>query len=440
MATKAELATSLVKMMVATGVEITDEGAHAKRLERQMTKDRLSDEVAVLERKLAQVPTSSSPVPEASGPGTSEPVETPDPPGSPTADAHDDPAPAVVDEPTHDPVAPGVELAVVTTSTLPEPSRWQQLVQMGETLCRANLVPGAMRGKPADVTLVLLAAHDLGIPSYQALAKLHVIDGKLTMSAELMVGLVLGAGHRLWPDPKNDRLSATAHAQRKGDPHIVSILYTIDDAMAAGLVTMKEGAPYARSSSGKKLPWEQYTADMLWARAVSRAARRVFPDVLAGVTYTPEELGDTSEWDEDEGDVETAATAPNVDARIIARRDEIRGEIDGLDDDEKEKLADYWKQAHIPPLGRIVDGTHLAIAEGLMQRLRNERTPVDPDKEIADAEVVDESTAVNPEAPPCDDDPAEQPVVCGLESCGGVLGATRVEIEGKFYHRGHEPF
>lgn len=439
MATKLELATSLAGMMKASGVEIEDVDAHAKRLVGRMSKENLTDELGALERRLAyQATRQAMTEPSPNGPGTAEPVE---PAETPEPVVPDNPAPAVVNEPTDDPGAPGVALAVVSTSTLPEPSRWQQLVQMGETLCRANLVPGAMRGRPADVTLVLLAAHDLGIPSYQALAKLHVIEGRLTMSAELMVGLVLGAGHRLWPDPKNDRFSATAHAQRKGDPHIVSILYTIDDAIAAGLVTLKDGAPFARSQSGKKLPWEQYTADMLWARAVSRAARRVFPDVLAGVTYTPEELGDASEWDEEEGDVETAAAAPNVDARIVTRRDEIRVEIDGLDDDEKAKLAEYWKQAHIPPLGRITDGTHLAIAEGLMQRLRNERTPVDdPDSEIADAEVVETPEPVDPEAPPCDDDPAEQPVVCALDSCGGVLGATRVEVDGKFYHRGHEPF
>jgi hypothetical protein len=67
----------------------------------------------------------------------------------------------------------------------------------------------------------------------------------------------------------------------------MTITYRLDDAQRAGLVTIDDdGRPRARSRNGKPLPWETFTADLLWARAVSRLARRQFPDVTATPSRT----------------------------------------------------------------------------------------------------------------------------------------------------------
>ena len=69
---------------------------------------------------------------------------------------------------------------------------------------------------------------------------------------------------------------ATFVTQRKGDPDPIELTYTILEAREAGLI--KDG-------SG----WKKSPADMLVARASSKLARLVYPDILHGI-YAPEEL------------------------------------------------------------------------------------------------------------------------------------------------------
>lgn len=176
---------------------------------------------------------------------------------------------------------------------LPAASRWEQIMAMSHVLASSELVQRPLRGKPNDVALVLLASHDLGISATQGLQKLFVLDGKVSMSAELMVALVLSAGHELWPE-ESSRERVTVCGRRKGSTNVSRVTWTVDDAVAAGLCTIdaETGRPRSRDSQGRPKPWERFTQSMLWARAVSQLCRMQFADVLAGVSYTPDELGE----------------------------------------------------------------------------------------------------------------------------------------------------
>ena len=51
--------------------------------------------------------------------------------------------------------------------------------------------------------------------------------------------------------------------------------------MQAGLITLSDNQKVvARSARGNPMPWELHTAEMLWARAVTRLVRRLAPDAL----------------------------------------------------------------------------------------------------------------------------------------------------------------
>jgi len=161
---------------------------------------------------------------------------------------------------------------------LPSASEWEAIQSMAEVLSRSGLVPAALRRKPDDIMLILLTGRDLRLQPTVALNKIHVIDGKPTCSAELMAALVnRQPGMRLWPDAGNSAERATARATRNGQE--VEFTFTIQDAQRAGL-------------AGKGT-WAKFPQFMLWARAVSGLVRMAFPDVLVGVTYTPEEMGAT---------------------------------------------------------------------------------------------------------------------------------------------------
>jgi 5'-3' exonuclease len=131
-------------------------------------------------------------------------------------------------------------------------------------------------GTPQAVLMALLAGRELGLTAMASLRALHIIEGKPTMSADLMRALVIKSGAvKFFRCTERTDTYSTWQTQRGDDPP-VTITYTIEDAQAAGVV--KPGSA-----------WTKYPADMLTARASSKLARLVYPDVLHGI-YTPEEL------------------------------------------------------------------------------------------------------------------------------------------------------
>lgn len=241
-------------------------------------------------------------------------------PGRPFTDA--EPAAAdddVVADGSLLPALPEVRTVDVTASVgLPSPSEWHALAAMAEQLARSGLVPKHLRGKPDDVMLVLLTGRDLHLSPTTAINKIHVIEGKPTLSAELMCALVnRQPGMRIWPDPANDGRQAVAHALRDGRE--LRFTFTHDDAVRARL-------------TGKDV-WKGYPQFMLWARAVSGLCRMAFPDVLAGVSYIPEELG--AEVDPETGQViEVTASSYRTGPATVVDPDEAAREA-GWDNAEQ---------------------------------------------------------------------------------------------------------
>ncbi|MGH3088644.1 MAG: hypothetical protein ACRDSJ_15170, partial [Rubrobacteraceae bacterium] len=70
------------------------------------------------------------------------------------------------------------------------------ILRLGETLVGTGFLPKAIK-TPQQAAAIILKGQELRIPAMQALSHIHVIEGKPTMSAELMVSLVQRAGHKL---------------------------------------------------------------------------------------------------------------------------------------------------------------------------------------------------------------------------------------------------
>lgn len=174
----------------------------------------------------------------------------------------------------------------MTVATLsPEPTaeglpRWVGLLRpaaaLAERLAATDFVPRAMRGKPEAVAAAILLGDELDVGPMQALAHIHVVEGRPCPSAELMRALVLRHGHALWTEDATTS-QATVCGQRAGSDRVESVTWTISDAQRAGLV---------RTGSA----WVKYPRSMLVARATSELCRRVFPDALGGLSYLAEEL------------------------------------------------------------------------------------------------------------------------------------------------------
>ncbi len=177
--------------------------------------------------------------------------------------------------------------------------------KLAQRVAATEFVPKGLRGKPEAVLACILTGHELGVGPMQALAKIHVVDGRPGMSAELMRAVVLRAGHEIYvEEATNTRVTVTG--VRAGTGRSLSITWSMDDAKKAGLV-------------GKD-NWRKYPRAMLTARATAEVSRGLFPDVLAGVTYVPEELEEFSDDGElDEGGDEAPST-PSATTKKTTKR------------------------------------------------------------------------------------------------------------------------
>lgn len=175
---------------------------------------------------------------------------------------------------------------------------------LAQRIAGTDFVPKALRGKPEAVLACFLTGHELGIGPMQALAKIHVIEGRPAISAELMRALVLGHGHDLWIEEQSSERCIIA-GKRRNSTRESRVTWTLDDARRAGLV-------------GKDV-WKKYPGAMLLARATGPLCRGVFADVLAGVSYTLEELEDGVLDDERPVELDSPAARGPAPAKKTAR-------------------------------------------------------------------------------------------------------------------------
>lgn len=180
---------------------------------------------------------------------------------------------------------------------LPAANAWGTMKQQAGELIRSGFLPSGIK-TPEQAVAIMLKGRELGIPPMQALSHIHIINGKPTMSAELMLAQIM----RLHPRtkisyPKRSGEICEIKVQREGsEPSVFS--FSIADAQAAGLMSNPT--------------WKKYPRAMLHARAVSEMARSLFPDAISGVSYTPEEMGATTDENGEIIDVAVTETQNSV--------------------------------------------------------------------------------------------------------------------------------
>ena len=161
-----------------------------------------------------------------------------------------------------------------------------QLMTLGDTLVKSGMIPPSVRTKEAAVAIIL-KGQELGLGAMEAFGSINVIQGKPTISPQLMVALAERTGQlENWKVDRSDQQACCTVKRRNREPF--SFCFTIEDADRMGLLN-KTGSQYKRQP-----------ATMLMWRSISGAFRPTFADVLAGI-YTPEEMG--ASVDEETGEV-----------------------------------------------------------------------------------------------------------------------------------------
>lgn len=159
-----------------------------------------------------------------------------------------------------------------------------------ESLADTPLLPDAYRNRPASVLWAMEYGRALGLDVVTTITTIHVIKGKPTQSADLMLSRTRSAGHKV--RIRQEPGSCTVSIWRSDDPDFENVItWTYDDAVTAGLCEIKNNRPWSRSKNGEPQNWEKYPRAMLRARAIAECVRSACPEVLHGAIYTPEELG-----------------------------------------------------------------------------------------------------------------------------------------------------
>lgn len=151
----------------------------------------------------------------------------------------------------------------------------------------------------AQAMVKIQAGREIGLPPFASMTGIHIVNGKPTIGANLIATLVKN-------DPRYDYRVKRADNQActltwyEGGKAVGESTFTIEEANAAGLTT--------------KATWKAYASDMLFARALTRGARRFAPGIFGGSPiYTPDELGVDTDADGHIIDVTpTPALAPAV--------------------------------------------------------------------------------------------------------------------------------
>ena len=148
------------------------------------------------------------------------------------------------------------------------PQTVDEAASLAARFAKASLLPPDLRGKEADVFVTIMAGSELGLPPMAALRGIHVVKGKPILSADTMVGVVLGRGvAKYFSCVDESDTSVTYETHREGAPKPQRMTWTAADAKRAGL-------------DGDN--WRKYPRAMLKARCKAALARDVYPDVLAG--------------------------------------------------------------------------------------------------------------------------------------------------------------
>jgi hypothetical protein len=108
----------------------------------------------------------------------------------------------------------------------------------------------------------------------------HIIEGKLTMRADAMLGRFLTSGGKVKWLTRNDK---EVKARWMHDGNEIEIGVTVDEMVKNGVACGKTG--------GLKDNWRKFPRQMLTARCVSEAVRLLAPQIVSGI-YTPEEVQD----------------------------------------------------------------------------------------------------------------------------------------------------
>lgn len=163
------------------------------------------------------------------------------------------------------------------------PQTQEAKYQMACVLCKSGLIPSGLN-TAEKVFVALQWGHELGLTPMVAVNNIAVINGKPTLSADIMCAVVKRSpeyGGIKWLEMSDKKAECEiTRILPNGEKETQKSCFTIEDAQNAGL-------------AGRDV-WKKYPKRMLKHRCLSYGLKDMFPDLLAGL-YDPEEMESVQE-------------------------------------------------------------------------------------------------------------------------------------------------
>lgn len=269
-------------------------------------------------------------------------------------------------------------LAPRESNTLQLAAQAMQLFDFGGMLVKSGMLPSSVRTPEAAVA-IMVKGMELGLPAMAALNGITVIQGKPTVSPQLMLSLINRSGQLEDIQIDTGAAGATVTMKRRGRTSFTA-KFGPNEAQAMGLNT--------------KDNYKKQAPVMYQWRAVAACARVVFPDVIDGL-YTPEEMGADVNVDEDGAmtvQVTQERQAPAAQERQESPEAAARMKWEGLVQDMAERVRKVAPDAEVDALLDACDGGHsgeLKMAYDELKALglkyapkKAEPAPVNSDTEV----------------------------------------------------------
>lgn len=152
-----------------------------------------------------------------------------------------------------------------------------QVRRIAQVLCQTDFVPEVYRGRPDEVTAVILFGREINVGPMVALQTINVIKGRPSLAAVLMRGKAQEAGVVFEVVEQSDEKVV----MRAQPPNQQTWTYSTWDLARA-----------RKAELLRKEMWQKYPRSLMIARCTSELCRLVAADVLMGMAYSTEELTD----------------------------------------------------------------------------------------------------------------------------------------------------
>lgn len=180
--------------------------------------------------------------------------------------------------------------AVITRDSMSVVNRISEFNQIAEVFSKSGLFTDVK--SQAQAFVKILAGAEMGIPPFTAMGAFHLIQGKVTMSANAIAARIKTSGRYNYRVVEKNAAKCVIEFFENGKLSLTET-WTADRASKAGTQNMSK-----------------YPDAMLFARCITSGARAACPEVI-GSFYSPEEIGAVTNAD---GEIiDTPAHLPAID-------------------------------------------------------------------------------------------------------------------------------